>query len=148
MRKSPEVRQWGREMVSWLSWQFALTCLKCASSANTWTWCCCGSWSDPIMLQPQAPGPVTLMDIWLALTGFSLPVTWTDVTECSVSCSHLAGIWEKTKALLYSLLSSWRAVCPLYISFTAASEDFFYLNTFNLIARLKLANDSKLRYNF
>lgn len=35
-----------------------------------------------------------------------------------------------------------------YISFTAASEDFFYLNTFNLIARLKLANDSKLRYMF
>lgn len=34
-------------MVSWLAWRFVLACLKCASSANTWTWCCCGSWSGP-----------------------------------------------------------------------------------------------------
>lgn len=142
VRDKPKVLKWGREMVSWLAWRFVLACLKCASSANTWTWCCCGSWSGPIMHQPQAPGPVTLMDVWLALTGFSLPVTGTDVTERSVSCSHLARIWKKTKALLYSL-SSWQVISPLYLFHCCFRGVFLYL-----LVLLKFPDISMFRYMY
>lgn len=141
----PIILKWRREMVSWLAWRFVLACLKCASSANTWTWCCCGSWSSPIMHQPQAPGPVTLMDVWLALTGFSLPMTGTDVTERSVSCSHLARIWKKTKALLYNPLSSWQVVSLLYLFHSSFRGFFFFKYNYNLIAFLKFPDVSMFR---
>lgn len=125
VRDEPKVRKWGREMVSWLAWRFLLACLKCASSANTWTWVLLRLVVRPHNAPATGTGPVTLMDVWLALTGFSLPVTGSDVTERSVSCSHLARIWKKTKALLYSLLSSWQGVSPLYLFYSFTG--FFFL---------------------